>query len=126
MAFKDRLMKSLKHGWNAFVNLDNRDPFQTSEISYGSRPDRTRLRVANERSIIAAIYNRIAIDVAELEIMHVRLDEKNRFSEVINSGLNDCLTVQPNIDQPPRHFRHDMTMTMFDDGTIAVVPVETS
>ena len=126
MAFKDRLFKGLKHGWNAFVNLDARDPFQTSEISYGTRPDRTRLRVANERSIIAAIYNRIAIDVADLQIMHVRLDEKDRFSEVMRSGLNDCLTVQPNIDQPPRHFRQDMTMTMFDEGTIAVVPVETS
>lgn len=126
MAFKDRVMGRLKHAWNAFVNLDVPDPFQSSEISYGTRPDRTRLRVANERSIIAAIYNRIAVDVAELQIMHVRLDEKDRFMEMIRSGLNDCLMTQPNLDQGPRHFRQDMALTMFDEGTIAIVPVETS
>jgi hypothetical protein len=126
MAFKDRLISGLKHGWNAFVNLDLSDPFQMSEISYGTRPDRTRLRVANERSIIAAIYNRIAVDVAELQIMHVRLDEKDRFMEMIRSSLNDCLMTQPNLDQGPRHFRQDMALTMFDEGTIAVVAVDTS
>lgn len=126
MAFKDRLINGIKHGWNAFVNLDFRDPFQTSATSYGTRPDRTRLRFANERSIISAIYNRLAVDVAELELKHVRLDDRDRFLEEIKSGLNTCLTVEANIDQSPRHFRQDTALTLFDEGTIAIVPVDTT
>lgn len=122
MTIKDRLI----HAWNAFVNLDQHSPFQTSGTSYGSRPDRTRLRFANERSIISAIYNRIAIDVADLSIKHVRLDDEDRFSEVIKSGLNECLNTEANIDQAARAFRQDIVMTLFDKGTIAVVPVDTT
>jgi hypothetical protein len=122
VTIKDRLM----HAWNAFVNLDQHNPFLTSASSYGSRPDRTRLRFANERSIISAIYNRISIDVAELVLKHVRLDDKGRFSEEIKSGLNNCLTVEANIDQAPRAFRQDMALTLFDEGTIAIVPVDTT
>jgi hypothetical protein len=122
MGIKDRLI----HAWNAFVNLDHRDPFQTSGTAYGTRPDRTRLRFANERSIISAIYNRISIDVADLSIKHVRLDDQGRFSEEIKSGLNNCLTVEANIDQAARAFRQDMILTMFDEGTIAIVPVDTT
>lgn len=125
MTIKDRWAK-LKHAWNAFVNLDERSPFQTSGTSYGSRPDRTRLRFANERTIISSIYNRIAVDVAELSIKHVRLDNEGRFSEEIKSGLNNCLTVEANIDQAARAFRQDLVLTMFDEGVIAVVPVDTT
>jgi hypothetical protein len=122
VTIKDRLI----HAWNAFVNLDQHSPFQTAGTSYGSRPDRTRLRFANERSIISAIYNRIAIDVADLSIKHVRLDDEDRFSEVIKSGLNECLNTEANIDQAARAFRQDIVMTLFDEGTIAIVPVDTT
>src|SRR5690349_8272656 len=122
MAFKDRLM----HAWNAFINLDTHNPFQTAAASYGSRPDRTRLRFANERSIISAIYNRIAIDVAELVIKHVRLDDQGRFSEEIKSGLNECLNLAANVDQEARAFRQDIVLTLFDEGAIAIVPIDTT
>lgn len=116
----------IAHAWNAFVNMDYRDPLQTSGTSYGTRPDRTRLRFANERSIISAIYNRIAIDVADLTIKHVRLDNQGRFSEEIKSGLNNCFTVEANIDQAARAFRQDIVLTLFDEGCIAIVPVDTT
>lgn len=116
----------IAHAWNAFVNMDYRDPLQTSGTSYGTRPDRTRLRFANERSIISAIYNRIAIDVADLAIKHVRLDDQGRFSEEIKSGLNNCFTVEANIDQAARAFRQDIVLTLFDEGCIAIVPVDTT
>jgi hypothetical protein len=125
VTIKDQLTR-LKHAWNAFINLDERSPFQTSGTSYGSRPDRTRLRFANERTIISSIYNRIAVDVAELVIRHVRLDDKGRFSEEIKSALNNCLTVEANIDQAARAFREDMVLSLFDEGTIAIVPVDTT
>lgn len=125
MTIKDRV-KNLVHAWNAFVNLDLHNPFWSTGSSYGDRPDRTRLRVSNERSIIAAIYNRIALDVADLLIKHVRLDDQGRFSEEIKSGLNDCLTLEANVDQAARAFRQDMVLSLFDQGTIAIVPVDTT
>lgn len=124
MTIKDRLV----HAWNAFVNLDrvNLDPWGTAVANYGTRPDRTRLRVTNEKSIISAIYNRIAIDAADLEIKHVRLDDQGRFDSEIPSGLNDCFTYEVNIDQAPRAFRQDMVMSLLDEGVIAIVPVDTT
>jgi portal protein len=122
VTIKDRL----KHAWNAFVNLDRQDPFYSSSVSYGQKPDRTRLRFANERSIISSIYNRLAMDVSELAIMHVRLDDKDRFESVVKSGLNECFTTEANIDQAARAFRQDIALTMFDEGVIAVVPVDTT
>lgn len=124
MSIRERLKNAIVHGWNAFVNLDQHSPFQTSGTSYGTRPDRTRLRFASERSIVSSIYNRIAIDVADLSIKHVRLDEQGRFSEEVKSALNACLNVEANIDQAARHFRQDIVMTMFDKGVIAIVPVD--
>lgn len=121
MAIRDRLM----HGWNAFLNLMKPDSWE-SVASYGTRPDRTRLRFTNEKSIIASIYNRIAIDVAKLVIKHVRLDDQGRFEEEIDSGLNQCLNVEANIDQAARAFRQDIVLSMFDEGVIAVVPVDTT
>lgn len=122
MTIRDRL----KHAWNAFVNLDRQDPFYSSSVSYGQKPDRTRLRFANERSIISSIYNRIAMDVSELAIKHVRLDDKDRFDSVIKSGMNECFTVEANIDQAPRAFRQDIVLTLFDEGVSAIVPVDTT
>lgn len=122
MTIKDRL----KHAWNAFVNLDKQDPFYSSSVSYGQKPDRTRLRFANERSIISSIYNRIATDVSELAIKHVRLDDQDRFSEVVKSGLNECFTLEANIDQAARAFRQDIVLSLFDEGVIAIVPVDTT
>lgn len=126
MTIKERLKSAFSHGWNAFVNLDYRDPFHSVGTSYGTRPDRTRFRTGNDRTIVQSIYNRIAIDVADLVIKHVRLDEKGRYSEDIKSGLNNCLTVEANIDQAARHFRQDMVQTLFDEGVIAIVPVDTT
>lgn len=116
----------LQHAWNAFRN--NRDP-TISYVNYGrssyTRPDRVRFSRGNERSIVTAIYNRMSLDAASIEINHVRLDENGRYTETINSGLNECLTLSANIDQTGRAFRQDIYMSLFDEGCIAIVPVDT-
>ena len=117
----------LKHAWNAFTN--NRDPttyHQDVGPGYFYRPDRTRLTRGNERTIITSVYNRIALDVAAIEIQHVRLDEDGRFISSMNSGLNDCLTLRANIDQTARAFMQDAVISMFDEGCIAIVPIDTT
>jgi hypothetical protein len=116
----------LKHSWNAFTNQD--DPLSDLGYvaSYGSRPDRTRLRISNERSIISSIYTTLSIDVAQNQIRHVRLDDQDRYIEDIDSGLNNCLTLEANIDQGARALRQDIAMTLFDKGVIAIVPVDTT
>lgn len=91
---------------------------------YGGRPDRARFNVSNEKSIIGAIYNRIGIDVAAVPMKHVRLDENDRYLETLVSGLHYCLTVEANIDQAASHFRQDYAMTLFDEGVIALVPID--
>lgn len=117
----------LKHAWNAFVN---RDPTANVSadvgISYGYRPDRIRLNLANERTIISSIYNRIGIDVSSIDVRHVRLDQNGRYTEEIVSGLNECLKVEANVDQSSRAFMLDCVLTMFDVGSIAIVPVDTT
>lgn len=120
MVFLDRL----KHGWNAFLNNDESRANYSYGFSYGSRPDRVRLTRGNEKSIITAIYNRIASDAAAIVIEHVRLDEDGRYLETINSGLNNCLTLDANIDQTGRAFMQDVVMSMLDEGVVAVVPVD--
>lgn len=126
MAFTDRLA----HAWNAFANPegDRIQPtgasFSTSS-SYGMRPDRSRMFMGNDKSILASVITRIGVDVASVEIVHARLDENDRFLEKIDSGLNNCLTVEANIDQGARHFRQDMAMRLMDKGVIAIVPIET-
>lgn len=115
----------LKSAWNAFLN---RDPTKSYD-SYGStyyRPDRVRLSRGNERSIITSIYNRIALDVAAISINHCRLDDNNRFKEIIESNLNHCLSLEANIDQTARAFMQDVVMSMFDEGCVALVPVDTT
>lgn len=123
------LMNKLKHGWNAFN--DNQDiEYVNRTVDYGnnysSRPDRRRSSSSNERSIVSAILTHIAMDVATIDIKHVRLDDNDRFVEGINSGLNNCLTIEANIDQAARHFRQDLVMSMFEHGVIAVVPIDTT
>lgn len=120
MAFLDRL----RHGWNAFLNDDEPKAAYSYGFSYGNRPDRVRMTRGNEKSIITAIYNRIASDAAAIDIEHVRLDEEDRYLETISSGLNNCLTLDANIDQTGRAFIQDVVMSMLDEGVVAIVPVD--
>jgi hypothetical protein len=116
----------VKRAWNAFVNKD--PTFGNRDYSMGSyrRPDRVRLTRGNERSIVTSVLNRIAIDVASIAIKHCRLDENDRFLEVVNSALNNCLTLEANIDQTSRAFMQDAVMSMFDEGCVALVPIDTT
>lgn len=121
MSFGSRL----KHAWNAFAGNVQMD-YRNLGISYAYRADRPRLSRGNERSIITSVYNRIALDVASLKIQHVRLDESERFISVIQDGLNSCLTIEANIDQTARAFIQDVVISMFDEGSVAIVPVDTT
>lgn len=114
-----------KRAWNAFLN---RDPTNYNNIgtSYSYRPDRPRLTRGNERSIITAIFNRIALDVASIDIRHCILDKDDRFQSIKDSGLNDCLSLEANIDQTGRAFIQDVVMSMLDEGCVAIVPVDTT
>lgn len=115
----------LKHAWNAFSG--NRDPTPTNYgYSYSRRPDRPRFSARNEKSIVNALYNRIALDVAAISIQHVQLDEDGRYISTVKSGLNNCLTLEANIDQTGRAFIQDVVMSMLDEGCVAIVPVETT
>lgn len=125
VSFMDRLTK----GFNAFRQLDEEQvPLGpvTYSSSYSSRPDRIRPRISNERSIITSIYTRLAVDIASVEIKHVRLDDQDRYLEDIDSYFNECLTVEANIDQAATAFRQDMAMSLCDNGVIAIVPVDTT
>lgn len=116
----------MKHAFNAFMNRDPTAYYNRNlGSSYSIRPDRPRLSRGNERSIITAIFNRIAMDVAAIDIMHCRLDENNRFIEKIDSGLNNCLNLEANVDQSGRAFIQDAVMSMLDEGVVALVPVDT-
>ena len=123
----ETLGSRLKHAWNAFFN---KDPTPTNNWERGSvytyRPDRPRLTRGNERSIVTAVYNRIALDVSALIMKHCRLDENGRYSEDVDSKLNRCLTVEANIDQTSRAFKQDIVMSMLDEGCVAVIPVDTT
>lgn len=119
----------LAHAWNAFRN--NRDPTENANqlvglgFSSSNRPDRMRFTRGHDRSIVTAAYNRIAVDVASVDIKHVRLDKNERYSETIMSGLNNCLTLSANTDQTGRQFIQDVVMSMFDEGCVAIVPTDT-
>lgn len=114
----------IRKAWNAFMNRDK----SIVEYSNGSyyRPDRIRLTRGNERSIITAVVNKVALDVASLDLCHCRLDDNDRFKEVLNTSLNECLTIEANLDQSYRAFVQDIVMTMLDEGCVAVVPVDTA
>ena len=122
-SFKDRL----QHGWNAFMGRDP-TPIVKYDLGYSSsyRPDRMRFSRGNERSIITSVYNRLATDVSEIDIKHVRVDEDDRYIETIYSGLNNVLTLDANEDQTGRAFIKDVVMSMFDEGVVAIVPTDTS
>lgn len=122
VTFGSRLM----HAWNAFLNRDPMIYRQYVGPGYSYRPDRIIFSRGNERSIISSIYNRIALDASSIKIQHVRLDEEGRFEKVIDSGLNNCLTMEANIDQTGRAFIQDVVMSMLDEGCVAIVPVDTS
>lgn len=120
------LVSRLKNGWNAFIkNRDPTDTYRDIGSGYFYRPDRVRFTRGNERSIVTSLYNRIALDVAAINIQHCRLDENGRFLEVIDSKLNSCLNLEANIDQTGRAFIQDVVMSMFDEGSVAIVPVDT-
>ena len=116
----------LKHAFNAFMNRDPTDGQGSIGPGYSMRPDRSRLTKGNERSIVTSIYNRIAIDVAAININHCRVDENQRLIENIDSTLNTCLNLEANIDQTGRAFMQDVVMSLLDEGCVAIVPVETS
>ena len=118
----------LKHAWNAFTNKDPTEYRRDigASYGYGGRPDRIRLTRGNERTISASIYTRIAMDVASIDIKHVRLDKNKRYLGDIESGLNNCLTLEANIDQTGRAFMQDVVMSLMDEGCIAIVPVDTT
>ena len=123
------LSTKLKHAWNAFRNHDpTRNSSENLGQGYGSygRQDRTRMHITNERSVIISVYNRIALDVASANIQHVKLDKNGRFQETVSSGLNYILSTEANIDQTNRAFIQDIVMSMFDEGVVAVVPVDTT
>lgn len=116
-----------KHAWNAFVN--NRDPtvyYRDTGPGYSYRPDRPRLTRGNERSIVTSVYNRIALDVASINIQHCKLDDDGRYLRTIDSSLNRCLNLTANLDQTGRAFVQDTVMSMLDEGCVAIVPVDTT
>ena len=120
-------LNRIKNAWNAFVN--NRDPtskWKDIGSSYYYRPDRQRFTGGNERTIVTSVYNRIAMDVAAIDIKHVRLDENDRYLETIDSGINRCFSEEANIDQTGRAFIQDIVMSMLDEGCVAIVPVDTN
>lgn len=119
------IMTRLKHSWNAFMNRDPTYDYRNTGPGYSSRPDRPRFTRCNERSIVTAIYNRIALDAASVDINHCRIDNDGRFIEKINSSLNSCLNLEANIDQTGRAFIQDVVMSMLDEGCVAIVPVDT-
>lgn len=116
----------LRHAWNTFLSRDPLSYRYSFGPSYSYRPDRPIFSRGNERSIVTSVYNRIALDVSSMTIQHVRLDENDRFKEVIESGLNNCLNLEANIDQTGRAFVQDIVMSMLDEGCVAIVPVDTT
>ena len=121
---KPTLIDRLKTGWNAFRNRDPTMFYSEQGMSYTYRPDRVRFSRGNERTIVTSVYNKIAMDVAAVDIKHCRVDKNGRFIEEIDSDLNACLTLEANIDQTHRAFRQDIVMSMFDEGAVAIVPIE--
>ena len=115
------------HAWNAFTSRDPTSRYYYREdfgMAYSSRPDKRRLTRGNERSIVNAVYNRIAIDAASIKMVHAKLDENDHYVETIKSGLNYCLNTEANIDQTGRAFMQDVVMSMMDEGCVAIVPVD--
>lgn len=122
-----KFIDTLQHAWNSFTNRDpTYDYNRNLGMSYSIKPDRVRFTGGNERSIVTSVYNRIALDVASINILHCRLDNNDRYLETINSSLNRCLTKSANIDQTGRAFIQDVVMSLLDEGCVAIVPVDTT
>lgn len=120
------LKERIRHVWNAFFNRDPTVVYRdVGGMGSSYRPDRVRLTRGNERSIVTSVYNRIAMDAASIDIRHVKLDDNERYLSTIPSGLNTCFTLEANIDQTGRAFKHDIYLSTLDEGCIAIVPVET-
>lgn len=127
-----KITDRFKNAWNAFTQ--NKDPtsiqYDPVKIEYGSsssvRPDRLRLTRGNDRSLVTAVFNRMALDCAAIDIRHVRLDKNKRFTADIDSNMNECFKVSPNLDQTPEAFFEDVYMSMFDEGCVAIVPIDTT
>lgn len=124
------ILDRLRQAWNAFRSIDNENgnlDYSMGTSSWqGISPSRKRMFVYSERSIVSSIYTRIAVDVSGLVIKHTKVDKDGRYLDDVKSSLNECLTLEPNIDQSPRSFRQDIAMTLFDKGVAALVPVDTS
>lgn len=124
MAILDRL----KNAWNTFANEDKaitKAPEYLGPVA-SFKPDRSRMTYTNERSLVSSIYTRLSMDISDVELRHVRVDENEQFIENIDSGLNECFNVEANLDQGARAFRQDIALTLFDQGVIAIVPVDTT
>lgn len=120
------LLDILQHGWSAFTNRDPTVEHHSIGPGYTYRPDRSRFTRGNERTIVTSIFNRIALDVANISISHCRVDENGRYIETINSALNNCLNLEANIDQTGRAFIQDVVQSMLDEGVVAIVPIDTT
>lgn len=117
----------IKNAWNAFRNKNEITNYRVrTDNGYYTRPDRVRLTGGRERSILTAVLNRIAMDVAAIDVVHCKIDENGRFVNKVDSHLNDCLSTESNLDQTPRAFMQDVVMSMFDEGSVALVPVDTT
>lgn len=125
MGFRD----NLRHAWNAFVGQDPEDRVYAPgdyAAAFGPSPSQNRIQIFNERTIISSILTTLSIDVADVAIRHVRVDDEDRYTEEIDSGMNSCLKFSANMDQESRAFRQDIAMTMFDKGVAAIVPIDTT
>ena len=121
---KPTLLNRLKNSWNAFRNRDPTMFYNEPGMSYTYRPDRPRFTRGNERTIATSVFNKIAMDVAAVDIRHCRVDKNGRYVEDVDSDFNQCLTIEANIDQTHRAFKQEAVMSMFDEGVIAIVPIE--
>lgn len=127
MPEESSLKNRLIHAWNVFRNKDPSEVYSSAlGNEYWTRPDRPHFTFGNEQSITSAIYTKIAVDVAAINFYHARVDQNGRFTEEIDSGLNNCLRVEANIDQSSRAFFQDVAMSLFDEGAVAIVPVDTT
>lgn len=122
---KPTLLSRVRTAWNAFRNRDPTTFYKEPGMSYTYRPDRPRFSRGNERTIATSVFNKIAIDVGAVDIRHCRIDDNGRYIEDIKSDFNECLTLEANIDQSHRAFRQEAVMSLFDEGVIAIVPIET-
>lgn len=122
---KPNMSARFKQAWNAFRNRDPTMFYKEPGMSYTYRPDRPQFSRGNERTLATSVFNKMAIDVASVDIRHCRIDENGRYIEDVKSDFNECLTLEANIDQTHRAFRQEAVMSMFDEGVIAIVPIET-